>query len=450
MAVNRDVNPLKSGGKGSLGSFDVIGNKLDEVNPYLDMSSEDKRKLLDEIAKRTGERDPLVLEKLALENPQWLSNLEASTIEGVDPMKWTNSDAAMVDNSAFEDISSDPRLREDQMASIGALQELVDGGGMNAQDQANLSRIQSQAAQADRGRREAILQNAAQRGMGGSGMELLAQLDSSQAATDRQAQEGLDVAGMAQDRALQAMMQKGSLAGNIRGQDFGEDAQRASAMDAVSRFNASNKQQNNQFNTSGAYGAQRDTASNTLNTQQYNAGATQSAAQYNNAGRQGIHNTGVANNNQETIANTLDIPQANFNNAEKLQDKKDAADLAVANEDKQLTAEKAKKAEGAMKIVGSFFKSDERAKKEVKDVNKLDMEAFLATISPKSYRYKDGKDGQGDFTGIMAQDLLKSKVGSEVTAQDEEGSLGYDKDKMQGVILAALKHLSDKIDNKKG
>lgn len=441
-------NPMKAGGKGRLGKWDVLGTELDKVNPYLDTSSEDKKALLEKIARETGERDPLVLEQLILKNPQWLKDIEASTIEGVDDMKWSDTDAVTVDGSEFENIQGDPRLRDDQMASLGALQELANNGGMNSQDQANLARIQSQAGQADRGRREAILQNSAQRGMGGSGMELLAQLDSSQAATDRQSQEGLDVAGMAQDRALQAMMQGGSLAGNIRGQDYSEDSQRAAAMDAISKFNAGTINSNNQYNTSGAYSAQQDTAANTLGTQKYNAGAKQTADAINTQGRQDVHAAGVTNDNKTTVANTLEIPQANYDNAEKLQDKKNTADIAVADEDKQMTAEKAKKVEGAGRFIGSFFKSDERSKKDVKDVNKLDMEAFLATIQPKSYKYKDESDGQGDFTGVIAQDLLKSKVGSEAATQDDEGTLGYDKDKMQGVILAALKHLNNKIDKK--
>lgn len=175
------------------------------------------------------------LRQIQLENPQWLEDLQA---EQLDP-------------SAMQNINTDSRLRSQQMASIAALEDIQKGGGLNAADRANLAQIQNDAATSDRGRRESIQQNMQQRGMGGSGLDLLAQLQSSQGATDRQAQQGLNVAGMAQNRALDAIMQSGNLAGSIRGQDFSEQAKKADAADAIARFNAQNRQQVNQFNVGG-------------------------------------------------------------------------------------------------------------------------------------------------------------------------------------------------------
>jgi len=48
----------------------------------------------------------------------------------------------------------------------------------------------------------------------------------------------------------------------------------------------------------------------------------------------------------------------------------------------------------------------------------------------------------------MAQDLAKSKIGRITLSTSSEGKMQFNKDKMQGVILAAIKHLSDKIDGK--
>ncbi len=175
------------------------------------------------------------LERIAYENPEWLENLVA--------MKQQDSE--------LRNISTDPRLKNQQMAAMSALDEIVQGGGMTAADEANLSMIQNQAATADRGRREAIMQNMDQRGMGGSGLELLNQLQSSQAATDRQAQGGLDVAAMAQQRALDSMMNQGQMAGQMRSQDFGEQSRIAQAQDVINQFNTQNQMRANEFNTAG-------------------------------------------------------------------------------------------------------------------------------------------------------------------------------------------------------
>ena len=206
------------------------------------------------------------------------------------------ADAALVDRSAMEGVSTDPRLKQAQLAALASMQEIGNSGGMTATERAQLAKVQRDVAQADRGRREAILQNMRARGMGGSGMELLAQLQSSQAATDRASQSGLDIAGMAQQRALQALNQAGGMAGGIRGQDFGEQAQIAAARDAIAKFNAANTQQANmfnsgqlndmgRFNSSQAIDAARTNKASTEGLNMFNTGQTNSMGQFN-AGNQ--------------------------------------------------------------------------------------------------------------------------------------------------------------------
>ena len=225
-----------------------------------DAAADEQKRIMDDVLRDIEGLSPPELEQLELENPEWLNDLV-----------YQKADTTLQGESALNQISTDPRLRDTQMGALDALQGVVDSGGLNATDAANLQKIQTQSATADKGRRDAIKQSMAQRGMGGSGMELLQQLQSNQAATDRASQSGLDVAGMAQDRALQAMMQGGQLAGNIQGQDFGQQAQIFSAEDAINKFNTGNINQGNRFNTS-----------NQLRTDQYN-----------NQGQQNIANQGV-------------------------------------------------------------------------------------------------------------------------------------------------------------
>ena len=215
-------------------------------------------------------------------------------------------------NSALSNISPDPQLRERQMASMAALEDIIQGGGFNAQDKANLNRIQSEAIQADKGRRDAILQNMHTRGMGGSGMELLAQLQSSQAATDRQNQAGLDIAGQAQQRALEAIMQQGAMAGNLRSQDFGEAAQKAQAQDAIAKFNAANKLNVNQFNSANQYDANKFNVNSNNQFAQLNQGQQQ---QLNNANVDLHNNAQLQNNNikQQQFGNDFNVAQGKAN-----------------------------------------------------------------------------------------------------------------------------------------
>lgn len=144
-------------------------------------------------------------------------------------------------DSEMNKVYTDPRLRDAQLAALSSLED-VGSNGMTMADKANLAQIQENASMQERGNREAILQNARQRGMGGSGMEMLAQLTSGQNSANRARMEGLNVAATAQQRALDAMAQAGTLGGNIRGQDFSEGAAKATSQDAINRFNAANSQ----------------------------------------------------------------------------------------------------------------------------------------------------------------------------------------------------------------
>jgi hypothetical protein len=410
------------------------------------------------------------LQALILQNPQWLQDVVAPTLADVPDATFESVAAERakqerVDGTAFDNVSTDPRLKEQQLAALASLKEISDGGGMTAKDKANLWRVQSQAAQADAGRRDAIMQGMARRGMGGSGAELLAQLSSSQAATDRQAQEGLDIAGMAQERALSAMLQGGQLAGNVRGQDFDEQAKVAQARDAIAQFNAANANQTSQFNAGQGNNMAQFNAGKDLETQTFNigqqadqnktqAGMNMQANMFNTGGRQDVHNQGVANQNQSSAYN-VQLPQKQFENTVTKAGGVANAAQGLANfythQGDRKTDEFGNLISGGATVgAGALSKSDERCKKDKKPVEDMDLEMFMATIQPKKFKYKDPADGEGDRTGVMAQDLLRSKLGQEVAVQFDDGTLGYDKDKMQGVMLAALKHLFDKIDGKKG
>lgn len=259
-------------------------------------------------------------------NPLTMMDPEKSTYTAVDPRL---AETVLQKDSEMQGITGDPRLKEAQLAALAELQGIADAGGMNAADEANLSKILSQAAQADKGRRDAILQNMQRRGMGGSGAELLAQLDSSQASTDRSAQQGLDIAAMAEQRALDALMRSGELGGSIRAQDFSEDAQKAAAQDAINRFNASATNQGNQFNTSAENNMNMFNATNDLSNQQfnirnamdvnkYNVGTTNNAAYANRDAQQNVNNANTGITNQEIFQNTVSNPQTNFENKTKL------------------------------------------------------------------------------------------------------------------------------------
>ena len=139
--------------------------------------------------------------------------------------------------SAMEGIALDPSTRAAQEAALLKLQGLSETG-MDDVDMARLVEIQNRVGMQERGSREAIMQNMAERGIRGSGLELAAQLSNNQAAAQQAQSEALNVNAQAQQRALEALMNSGQMAGQMRSQDFAQEAQIAQASDAIKKFNA--------------------------------------------------------------------------------------------------------------------------------------------------------------------------------------------------------------------
>lgn len=455
------------------------------VNPVLEgvfggnTDREDKKAkaALDEALAELEGLESAGLQPIQFEDYKWLGDFQGSldapevsagddiVYEGYDPRL---AELERVGRSAFNDISVDPRLRDQQTASLEALEEIANSGGHTAADVAVLNRIQSDVAAADRGRRDAIKQGMAQRGMGGSGMELLSLLDSSQAATDRASQAGLDIAGQAQERALNAMLSGGQLAGSIRGQDFGEQAQVAQANDAIDRFNAANANNMSQFNASTWNDAQQFNTGNDLKTQMYNRDMNYDAAKTNagfqldadktnlgyqfanHEGRQKTANANTEVGNQGKLHNQYTLPQQQWDNNLKTAQAKAGAKQAEADYWTGQGNREAGKGASNMQTAATIamtaaMLSDEREKKDVKPVSDSDVDEFLSAIEPRKYRYKDpAKPGaaEGDRVGFMLQDVQGTKLGDKITRKGDDGTLYYDKDNLDGVILAALSSIA--------
>jgi len=202
--------------------------------------------------------------------------------------------------SAYENIQLDPEALDAQRAALSKLGE-IDQGGLLLGDKVALQEIQDSLAQEDAGRQAAIQQNMAERGMGGGGAELAQRLMSQQASADRAGANSRNVAAMAQQRALDAIMQRGQLGGQMRMQQYGMEADKARAMDEISRFNAGQRQQAQVVNQDTAnmntrLAHQQATMKNQLEQQRYDnalnkAGVKSGAYQGQNA----IDAAGAAN-----------------------------------------------------------------------------------------------------------------------------------------------------------
>lgn len=172
-------------------------------------------------------------------------------------------------------ISEDKGLRANQMDVLNTLAQ-QSRGGLNAGDRQAYNELRASTQRDSEAKRQQILQQMQAQGQGSSGASLMAQLQSAQAAEDTQSAGGDRLAAEASRRALDALAQRGQMAGNVRSQDFSVNQARAAAEDQRNQFllqNSAAMQQRNVGARNEAQGANLQQAQSlaNANTAQANA-----------------------------------------------------------------------------------------------------------------------------------------------------------------------------------
>jgi len=182
-----------------------------------------------------------------------------------------------LNESKLSQVQEDPATRNAQMQALQLLQQ--SGRGISPQDRLKFNEMRDQVQRDAEAKRQQIIQNFRQRGMGGSGAELASQLMQGQASANQASLEGDRIAAASAQNALDAIARAGTLGGQIRSQDFDVAATKARAEDELNRFNTQNQ----------------------INRQSRNVSSTNQARQYNLGSAQDIMNKNTALNNAERL-----------------------------------------------------------------------------------------------------------------------------------------------------
>lgn len=253
----RTVAPVHGAEDGS-GTFEGIMEQVPIIGNFLSSSREEKARL----AATNRAYEAMNKYRDSLKTPEF-SNLG----EG----DWNN-------------VQADPQAVAAQKQALSMLMGIAGNKGMTAEDNAMLGRTYQGVEEQARGNRQAVLQQAAQRGQLGSGGMLANALMNEQNASNMGAQSGNDVAMNAQKRALQAIMAGGQLGGQLSEQSFGQGATKANAYDKIRMFNNQLKQMN--------YGNQKDLQDalygHTMDFNNVQTGGAKQASQWASANRQVI------------------------------------------------------------------------------------------------------------------------------------------------------------------
>ena len=328
------------------------------------------------------------------------------------------AETILMESSAFEEIRTDPKLKEAQYEALMGLQERAEQG-LTASDRYELDKIRAEEQTAERGSREAIIQQEAMKGRAGGGLEQMSKMINSQESATRQAQRDAQVAALAQEQKMAALMQSGQLGGQMREQEFGEQAKIAQAKDLMDQFNVANQQK----------------------TEYMNVGALNAAQEAELAERRKVAAANVALANQERL-HASGQSQQQFSNQMALAGGQAGVQAGYADMLGQQSQSNVGMGAG---IAAAIAASDVRAKQDIAPAD-LDIDQFLNEITGYKYNYKDPeKHGKGRRLGVMAQDLEKSPMGETMVSEMEDGVKGIDSTKALHAVLASVGRLNDKI-----
>jgi hypothetical protein len=183
--------------------------------------------------------------------------------------------------SEFLNINIDQTGRNAELAGLNQLQDIAQSGGMDAEYRNTMNDAQNQANTGLEGQRESILQNAASRGALNSNITTADQLSQAQSGAYNANQFSSAAAAAAEQRALSAITESANLGGQITAQDYSQASQKAAAMDAISRYNAQNTQQQSNMNVQGQNEAQAQNLDMAQQIAQYNNQLKNQSAQWN-------------------------------------------------------------------------------------------------------------------------------------------------------------------------
>lgn len=179
--------------------------------------------------------------------------------------------AKQLGESEMAKIQADPRLKGSRMRALSSLED-IGSGGESVEDSAALNKALIESGAASRGQQQAVSGALARKGQLGSGLGLMAQLDTAQAEGDRLATQGLDLEMSRRQRALQAIQGAGDLAGDIQSDDWNMQSDVAKSRDAI-----------NQFNTQNLQGVMNRNVDRSNDASKYNLNLQQSTADKNTA-----------------------------------------------------------------------------------------------------------------------------------------------------------------------
>lgn len=138
----------------------------------------------------------------------------------------------------------------------------------------------------------------------------------------------------------------------------------------------------------------------------------------------------AGNYGQSMNQNAVGLGTALSNNYTGYGNAQGAANIAKGNQDSQLLGQAA--------MAAAMYFSDVRLKENIVPMSKENIEEMKQHLKAYAFNYKSNEHGKGDWVGVMAQDLEKSKLGRTLVVHDNFGNKMIDIKKVLSMFLATM------------
>lgn len=142
--------------------------------------------------------------------------------------------------SGLGNIRNNPQDIQAENEAMAQLKDLADHGGLSLADMQSLNEIQGNLNHNVQANRQGLANQYAARGQLGSGQQLAMELSGQQDAAQKANQAGESTAAQAQQRALQAIGQRGTMGRQMNQDEYQKQADAAKANDLIKQRNMEN------------------------------------------------------------------------------------------------------------------------------------------------------------------------------------------------------------------
>ena len=179
-----------------------------------------------------------------------LKNLqgEMGDYSKIGPAGYQNLTAQQLGPSALASIQPDAAARGDQQAAISQLGDIANSGGLELSDRNALNQLEQTESRNNAARGNSLANQFAARGQLGGGAQLAMDLAGNQNAATNANQQGESIAAQAQQRAMQAVLNKGAAARSMANDDYARKQAAAQAADSIAAHNASMRTDASKYN----------------------------------------------------------------------------------------------------------------------------------------------------------------------------------------------------------